>query len=93
MSSDSSMLPTVRETDVLRLVADGLSNAEIAARLWITERTVKHHLASLCRKLHARNRAHLIARAYRAGHLDQDCPSGPCPGQPPAPSVGPSRAT
>ncbi len=54
---------TARETDVLRLVGDGLSNAEIAERLFVSVRTVEFHVSSLLTKLDARNRAQLSARS------------------------------
>jgi DNA-binding NarL/FixJ family response regulator len=55
---------TRREEDILRRVARGLSNREVAAELAIQEKTVKHYMTSILEKLHARNRveAALIAR-------------------------------
>jgi DNA-binding NarL/FixJ family response regulator len=58
-----------RETDVLRLVADGLDTAEIAARLSYSERTVKNVLHGLTSRLHLRNRAHAVAYALREGYI------------------------
>ena len=58
-----------RETDVLRLVADGLDTTEIAARLSYSERTVKNVLHGLTSRLHLRNRAHAVAYALREGYI------------------------
>lgn len=54
---------TDRELDVLRLVAEGLSNRDIADTLTIVESTVRSHVYNLCQKLGARNRTHAVARA------------------------------
>jgi DNA-binding NarL/FixJ family response regulator len=56
-----------REQDVLRLVAQGLSNKEIADNLSLSEHTVKTHLANILDKLHLRSRAHAAAYAVQAG--------------------------
>lgn len=58
---------TDRELDVLRLVAQGANNAEIAATLYLSERTVKGHVSAIFMKLGARDRAAAIIRAYEAG--------------------------
>jgi DNA-binding NarL/FixJ family response regulator len=47
---------TRRELEILRLVAEGLSNADLARRLWVTEQTVKFHLSNIYRKLGVSNR-------------------------------------
>jgi DNA-binding NarL/FixJ family response regulator len=64
---------TDRELDVLRLVTEGLRNKEIAARLSISENTVKFHLKNILEKLHAESRTAVAARAVREGLL----PDGP----------------
>jgi DNA-binding NarL/FixJ family response regulator len=61
---------TDREREVLRLVGLGLSNAEIAAALYITVGTAKTHVARLLAKLGARDRVQLVITAYQAGLLD-----------------------
>ena len=58
---------TARETDVLRLVADGLRNGEIAERLFLSRRTVDHHVSTILRKLDAKTRGEAVAAARRAG--------------------------
>ena len=58
---------TPRETEVLIAVARGLSNAEIAARLFMSHATAKTHVSRLLTKLHARDRAQLVMIAYEAG--------------------------
>ena len=58
---------TVRELDVLAALGDGLGNRDIAARLGISEHTVKFHLASIYGKLGASSRADAVRRAFRRG--------------------------
>ena len=57
---------TAREADVLRLIAEGLANKEIAARLYLSPRTVEKHVESLLRKTGARSRTQLLAIAGQA---------------------------
>ncbi|PDP86213.1 DNA-binding response regulator [Glycomyces fuscus] len=61
---------TVRELDIVRAVARGLTNTEVAAELFVTVSTVKTHLASVQAKLGARNRVEVAAWAYRNGHAE-----------------------
>jgi DNA-binding NarL/FixJ family response regulator len=54
-----------RETEVLRLLAEGLTNAEIAARLFISTKTAGNHVSSVLSKLHLRSRSEAAAYAVR----------------------------
>jgi DNA-binding NarL/FixJ family response regulator len=58
---------TERELEVLRLVARGLANREIASALFLSEATVKTHLANLMRKLELRDRVQVVVLAYESG--------------------------
>ena len=60
---------TAREEEVLIPVAKGRTNSEIASELYITQSTVKAHLASLMRKLGARNRVEVAMWAYENGRM------------------------
>ncbi|WP_243229639.1 response regulator transcription factor [Microbacterium sp. CIAB417] len=61
---------TERETEVLRLVASGYSNRQIADALYLAEGTVKNHLSAVLAKLGARDRTNAVLRALRDGHLE-----------------------
>jgi NarL family two-component system response regulator LiaR len=77
---------TDRELDVLRLVTEGLRNKAIAARLSISENTVKFHLKNILEKLHAESRTAVAALAVRTGLL----PDGPPAQGPDGPSSHPN---
>ena len=61
---------TPRERDVLRLVAAGATNREIASELFLSEHTVNFHVRNILAKLHLKNRAQAVAHAIRSGLVD-----------------------
>lgn len=65
---------TERELDVLNLVATGCANKQIAARLGISETTVKTHLKEVFARLNATNRTEAVARGIQLGYVDQAVP-------------------
>jgi DNA-binding NarL/FixJ family response regulator len=65
---------TRRELEILRLVAEGHSNAELARMLWVTEQTVKFHLSNIYRKLNVSNRTEASRWAQVNGLLQQPVP-------------------
>ncbi len=64
---DAFRLLSQRDMEVLRLIADGLGNAEIAARLSIGERTVKSHVSNILGKLQLADRTQAAVFAWREG--------------------------
>ena len=62
---------TRRETEVLALLVEGSRNAEIAARLFLSERTVHHHVSSILKKLSVRSRGQAVAEAARLGIVER----------------------
>jgi DNA-binding NarL/FixJ family response regulator len=65
---------TARERDVLRLLAEGLTNREIGERLVVSEHTVHRHVTNILRKLELPSRAAAAAYAVRAGLLEPSDP-------------------
>ena len=64
---DAERVVTKREVEVLQLIADGCSTPEVAERLYISQKTVKNHLASIYGKLDARDRTQAVLQAVRLG--------------------------
>ena len=66
-SREEDRIITKREEEVLQLIADGCSTPEVAAKLYISQKTVKNHLASIYEKLNARDRTQAVLLAVRMG--------------------------
>jgi len=71
-SSDEDRVVTRREEEVLQLIADGCSTPEVAEKLYISQKTVKNHLASIYQKLDARDRTQAVLQAVRMGIVSLD---------------------
>ena len=61
---------TPRETEILRAVAEGMPNKQIARQLWLSEQTVKYHLTNLYRKLGVTSRTEAVRHAYEHGLIE-----------------------
>ena len=70
---------TPREGEVLTLIAEGLSNPEIAQRLVVSEATVKSHVNHLLAKIGARSRAQAVSTAFQQGLATRNEPGPPRP--------------
>ena len=69
---EAERVVTKREEEVLQLIADGCSTSEVAQQLYISQKTVKNHLASIYQKLDARDRTQAVLRAVRMGIVRLD---------------------
>jgi ATP/maltotriose-dependent transcriptional regulator MalT len=63
---------TAREREILRLIASGLSNAEIGQELYISDTTVKTHVTHIFQKLNLRDRVQAVVLAYQTGIFETD---------------------
>lgn len=70
--AEEDRVVTKREEEVLQLIADGCSTPEVAERLYISQKTVKNHLASIYQKLDARDRTQAVLQAVRMGIVSLD---------------------
>jgi DNA-binding NarL/FixJ family response regulator len=67
---DRDEMLTAREREILQLLADGMSNADVAGRLFISQETVKSHVRHILAKLEASTRTHAVATALRTAIID-----------------------
>ncbi|MFP3906836.1 MAG: response regulator [Acidimicrobiales bacterium] len=70
--AEEDRVVTKREEEVLQLIGDGCSTPEVAERLYISQKTVKNHLASIYQKLDARDRTQAVLQAVRMGIVSLD---------------------
>ena len=70
LTRDSQDMLTSRERQILQLLADGMSNADVAAKLFISQETVKSHVRHILAKLEADTRTHAVAIALREAIID-----------------------
>jgi DNA-binding NarL/FixJ family response regulator len=70
LSRDKEDILTPREREILQLLADGMSNADVAAKLFISQETVKSHVRHILAKLEADTRTHAVAIALRDAIID-----------------------
>jgi len=69
-AKDREELLTAREREILKLLADGMSNSDVAAKLFISQETVKSHVRHILTKLEADTRTHAVAIALRESMID-----------------------
>ena len=67
---DKDDMLTTREREILQLLADGMSNSDVASRLFISQETVKSHVRHILAKLEADTRTHAVAIALREAIID-----------------------
>lgn len=67
--TDNQDDPTLREKEIIALVAQGYTDKQISSKLEISERTVQTHISNICQKLAALNRPHAVKRAVEQGWL------------------------
>jgi DNA-binding NarL/FixJ family response regulator len=67
---DSTDMLTARDREILQLLADGMSNADVASKLFISQETVKSHVRHILAKLEADTRTHAVAIALREAIID-----------------------
>jgi DNA-binding NarL/FixJ family response regulator len=70
LSKERENMLTAREREILQLLADGMSNADVAGKLYISQETVKSHVRHILSKLEADTRTHAVAIALRTSIID-----------------------